>query len=177
MIFQKTACEGAYYITQDPREDERGYFAYIFSREEFLQQGIDFVSVRASQMLNKKKGIIRGLHFQLAPKEEQKLIWCTRGRVFDVVADLRPDSPSFGKWFGAELSPENHSMLYIPRGCAHGFQVLAGDTMVEYLASESYSKELERGVRWDDPSIGIEWPDNNIFVSQKDQMWPLLKLN
>lgn len=175
MEFKETTCKGAYAITHELREDERGYFTYLFLREDFLKHGIDFVPVRASQLFNKEKGIIRGMHLQHAPHEEQKLIWCTRGRVFDVVVDLRPDSSSFRKWFGIELSSENHMVLAIPRGCAHGFQTLEDDTVLEYLASEEYSPKDEWGVRWDDPLIGIEWPDNStMVVSAKDRVWPFL---
>lgn len=175
MIFRKAACNGTYILTQELREDERGYFTYLFSREEFLAQGIDFTSVRASQLYTKKKGTIRGMHLQRAPKEEQKIMWCSKGKIFDVVADLRPGSPSFGKWEGVELSPENHTMLYIPQGCAHGFETLEDDSVLEYLASEAYSPKHEMGARWDDPLLGIKWPLDVSYISQKDRAWRLLK--
>lgn len=175
MIFQKTACIGAYVLIQELREDERGYFVCLFSREEFLKQGIDFTAVRASQLYTKKKGTIRGMHFQRAPKEEQKIVWCSKGKIFDVVADLRRDSSSFGKWSGVELSAENHTMLYIPKGCAHGFQALEDDSVVEYLVSEIYSPNDEWGVRWNDSTFGIKWPLDVSCISQKDCEWQLLK--
>lgn len=175
MIFQPTVCNGAYTLTSELKEDERGYFTYLFSREEFLERGIDFTAVRASKLYTKKKGTIRGMHLQMTPKEEQKIVWCSKGKIFDVVADLRPDSPSFGKWEGVELTPENHAMLYIPKGCAHGFQTLEYDSVLEYLASETYSSHDEWGARWDDPLLGIKWPESDVSLSTKDRAWPLLK--
>ena len=172
MIFTETELPGTTLIDLEKREDARGFFARSFCRQEFEAQGLegDFVQMNAS--LSVEEGTLRGMHYQLPPAEEVKLVRCIAGALWDVVLDLRPDSPTFGRHFGAELSAENRRMMYVPRGCAHGFLTLAPNSEVLYMVSAFYAPESERGVRWDDPAFAIDWPRRPSVVSERDRGHP-----
>jgi dTDP-4-dehydrorhamnose 3,5-epimerase len=173
MIFRETRLKGAFIIEPERLEDERGFFARTFCLEEFKAHGIHFQVVQCNISFNKKKGTLRGMHYQIAPYEEAKLVRCTRGAIYDVIIDLRPESPTFKQWIAVELTAENHQMLYVPEGFAHGFQTLEDNTEVFYQMSEFYHPECVRGVRWDDPAFGIEWPPvEQRIISPKDQEYP-----
>lgn len=169
MRFQETPLAGAYLVDLERRGDERGFFARAFCRDEFRAHGLvaDFVQVNNS--LSAAKGTLRGMHYQLPPSAETKLVRCLRGALWDAILDLRPDSTSFGRWFGAELTAENRSMMYVPKGFAHGFVTLTDDTEVLYFVDSCYAPDRERGVRWNDPRFGIRWPLPPVVVSEKDQ--------
>ena len=170
MIFRETKLKGAFIIEPERLEDERGLFARTFCEEEFKAHGLNSRVVQCNISFNKKKGTLRGMHYQVAPHEEAKLVRCTRGAIYDVIVDLRPDSPTFKQWVAVELTADNHRMLYIPEGFAHGFQTLEDNTEVFYQMSELYHPESARGVRWDDPVFGIEWPKiHHRIVSEIDQ--------
>lgn len=173
MIFTETIVSGAFVIDLQPRGDERGFFARTFCRAEFEEHGLNPYVDQCNLSLSVQTGTLRGMHFQLPPHEEAKLVRCTRGALYDVALDLRPDSPSYLRWVGVELSAENHRMLYVPEGCAHGFQTLVADTEAAYQVSAAYAREAERGVRWDDEAFAIEWPDvEKRVISDKDRIWP-----
>ncbi|MGA1999901.1 MAG: dTDP-4-dehydrorhamnose 3,5-epimerase family protein [Terriglobales bacterium] len=174
MGFMPTGVVGALSIDPILREDDRGHFARAWCKREFAEQGIDFVPVQANTGLSVRKGTLRGMHFQVEPALEAKLISCTRGAIFDVVLDLRPESPSYRKWYGAELSAANRRMLYIPERCAHGYQTLEDCTDVYYMASQYYTPSAARGVRFDDPAFGIQWPLAATAMSEQDRNWPLV---
>jgi len=142
---------------------------------EFTEHGINFVPVQANMGFSVRKGTTRGMHYQEAPALEAKLVRCTRGTIFDVVLDLRPESPSHGKWYGTELSAENGRMLYLPEGCAHGYQTLEEGTEMHYMTSAYYTPGAVRGVRFDDPAFRIQWPLDATVVSEQDCNWPLVK--
>jgi len=157
-------------------EDERGFFSRLFCRDIFLERGLCANYPQWSVSFNSRRGTLRGLHFQAAPHEEIKLVSCTRGAVFDVAVDVRPGSRSRGRWVGVELSADNRSTLYIPAGFAHGFQTLTDDAEVRYHISERYHPEAARGVRWDDPDIGIVWPKvEQRVIASRDQALPRLR--
>lgn len=160
-------------IDPEPHEDERGRFMRAWCAEEFRANGIGFTPVQANLGLSVKKGTLRGLHYQVAPALEAKLIRCTRGSIFDVVLDLRPESPTFGKWHGTELTAENGRMLYIPEGCGHGYQTLEDNTEMYYMASAVYTPSAARGRRFDDPFFSIDWPLPVTVLSVQDRNWPL----
>lgn len=174
MKISPTKISGVSIIESAPNEDERGYFSRIFCEEELARAGISFAIVQASHSLTTKRGTLRGVHFQKEPKAEDKIIQCLRGKIYDVVVDLRKDSPTFGKWIAEELSEDNKKALFIPRGCAHGFQTLVDDCLVQYFMNEFYSPEHASGVRWDDPFFKIRWPIENPILSEKDKDWPLM---
>ncbi|MFA6190595.1 MAG: dTDP-4-dehydrorhamnose 3,5-epimerase [Candidatus Staskawiczbacteria bacterium] len=176
MIFKKTKIEGLYIVEPELKTDERGYFVRNFCKEEFNKVGIQFDIAQASQSFTKKRGTIRGMHFQKEPKGEKKIVQCMRGAIYDVVIDLREDSKTYGHWIGEELTEENRKMLFIPKNCAHGFQTLTSDCLLQYFMSELYYPELVFGVRWDDPLFNIKWPLENKTISERDQNWPLLKI-
>ena len=169
MIFNQTPLKDAYVIELDRIEDERGFFARSWCVREFKEHGLNPNLVQCNVSFNKKKGTLRGMHYQAAPHEEAKLVRCTRGTLYDVIIDLRSDSPTFKQWFGVELTAENRKALYIPEGFAHGFQTLDDDTEVFYQMSEFYHPESARGVRYDDPTFGIEWPLLDTIVSNGDR--------
>lgn len=173
-----TPLDGAFLIELEPVYDERGFFARSWDRQAFLERGLDADLVQCSIAFSPRKGTLRGLHFQTAPFEETKLVRCTRGAVFDVIVDLRPESRTHRGWYGVELSAENHRMLYIPKRFAHGYQTLADDVEFAYqMSSAPYSAAHATGVRWNDPAFGIRWPDTaHRFLSASDQRWPLLKV-
>jgi dTDP-4-dehydrorhamnose 3,5-epimerase len=164
--------EGAYIIELDKREDERGFFARAFCINEFDTNNIDRNVVQINNSLSRFKGTLRGMHYQLTPKAETKMVRCIKGSLFDVLIDLRIDSPTFGQWFGAELSAENRKMMFVPKGFAHGFITLEDDTEAFYLVTEFYSPELERGIRYNDPKFNIQWPIEPVVISDKDLAHP-----
>jgi len=174
MRFTETAIAGVWVIDPDFHEDDRGRFFRAWCQREFAQHGIDFVPVQANMGFSLRKGTVRGMHFQVEPAIEAKLVRCTRGAIFDVALDMRIDSPTYGRWFGAELTMENGRLLYVPERCAHGYQSLVNHTEMHYMASEFYSPHAAKGVRFDDPKFGIEWPLSPSAVSVQDRNWPLI---
>ena len=172
MIFKEARLKGAYVIELEQLQDERGLFARSFCQKEFEEHGLNPCIVQCNISYNKKKGTLRGMHYQVPPYEEAKVVSCIRGSMYDVIIDLRPDTDTYCQWFAIELSASNYKMLYIPEGFAHGFQTLEDDTAVFYQMSEFYHPECARGVRWDDPAFGIKWPDYIRSVSEKDQQYP-----
>jgi len=177
MIFHKTKIDGLYIIEPELKFDERGYFARIFCEKELVKNGINFKIVQINRSLNKKRGTIRGMHFQKWPKAEGKIVQCTQGAIYDVAIDLRKNSPTFGKWESIELTEENKKMFLIPKGFAHGFQTLTDNCELLYFMSEFYYSDYSSGVRWDDPFFNIKWPIKNPIISEKDKNWPLIKKN
>lgn len=176
MKFQKTYINGLYVIDLEPKEDERGYFSRVFCRQEFKDLGLDNKICQISRSWTKGKGTLRGLHFQRSPKAEAKIIQCLKGRVFDVVVDLRPPSPTFKRWFSIELSEDNKKMLYLPKGLAQGLLTLTGNCIMEYLITQFYSPQHADGVRWNDPAFKINWPAPVKVISERDKNWPLFQL-
>jgi dTDP-4-dehydrorhamnose 3,5-epimerase len=172
MIFHATPLPGAFVVEPERRGDSRGFFARLFCAEEFAARGIEARYVQANSSLTARRGTLRGMHYQLPPSAEVKLVRCIQGAIHDVIVDLRPDSPCFGRHFGAELSAGNRLMMVVPRGVAHGFVTLTDDAEALYLVSDAYAPEQERGLRWDDPWMGIEWPVTPQEVSAKDGAWP-----
>jgi dTDP-4-dehydrorhamnose 3,5-epimerase len=172
MIFTETPLEGAYLIDLEKKGDDRGFFARVFCIQEFEKMKLDGKVVQINNSLSAKRGILRGMHYQLSPKAETKIVRCIRGAFYDAILDLRPDSPTFGKWFGAELSAENRRMMYVPKGFAHGFLTLKDDTEALYLVTEFYAPDRERCIRWNDPAFGIKWPFEPSVISPKDGAAP-----
>jgi len=177
MIFVETPLSGAYVIEIEKHEDERGFFARSWCAREFAAKGLDPHLVQCNVSFNKRKGTLRGLHYQIFPHGEVKLVRCTKGSLYDVIVDLRKDSPTFLKWFAVELTAGNHKMLYVPRRFAHGFQTLEHDTEIFYQMSEFYEPTASKGIRWNDPRLGINWPDVGRVMSQKDQVYPNIEVN
>lgn len=171
MVFTETRLRGAFIIEPELLEDERGFFARSFCRREFEAYSLNPNLVQCSISYNKKKGTLRSLHYQVPPYEEAKLVHCTRGAIYDVIIDLQPASSTFKQWVAVELTADNHRMLYIPAGFAHGFQTLEDNTEVFYQMSEFYHPECVRGVRWNDAAFGIEWPIKEKAVSPGDDLW------
>jgi dTDP-4-dehydrorhamnose 3,5-epimerase len=172
MIFTPTPLAGAHLVDLEKRGDARGFFARVFCEREFAAAGLETRFVQVNNSLSAKRGTLRGLHYQLPPAAEVKLVRCLKGALWDVIVDLRPDSPTFRRWFGAELTAENRRMMYVPRGFAHAILTLTDETEALYLVSAFYAPEQERGVRWNDPAIGIEWPLTPVEISPKDAAWP-----
>jgi dTDP-4-dehydrorhamnose 3,5-epimerase len=168
MIFHETPLPGAYLIDLEKRGDSRGFFARAFCAKEFAAKGLVPNFVQVNNSLSAERGTLRGMHYQLAPRAETKVVRCIRGALYDLILDLRRDSPTFGKSFGAELSAENRRMLYVPKGFAHGFITLADDTEAFYLVDEFYAPEQERGIRWNDPRFALQWPTKPAVLSEKD---------
>lgn len=168
MKFTETPLGGAYLIDLEKRGDERGFFARFFCEKEFAEHDLETRFVQINNSLSVEEGTLRGMHYQLAPAAEVKLVRCLAGALWDAILDLRPRSPTFGRWFGAELSAGNRRMMYVPRGFAHGFLTLSPDTEALYLVSAFYAPERERGVRWNDPRFAIAWPAQPRVVSDKD---------
>lgn len=162
-------------IEPAPREDERGRFMRAWCVNEFAAQGIEFVPLQANMGLSRTAGTVRGMHYQAAPHEEAKLARCTRGSIFDVLVDLRPASATYGGWFGTTLSADDGRMLYVPRGCAHGYQTLEDGSEIYYLTSAVYAPDAVRGLRFDDPTVGVKWPMPPRAVSEQDLHWPFLE--
>ena len=172
LIFSPTPLAGAYVIELKRIEDERGFFARSFCQKEFAEHGLDPHLAQCNVSFNSRRGTLRGLHYQAAPHGEAKLVRCTQGAIWDVMVDLRHDSGTFKRWYGAELSAANRSALYIPDGFAHGFQTLTDNAEVLYLMSEFYHPESARGLPWNDPAFGIEWPLPNPSMSERDRSFP-----
>ncbi len=173
MHFVETRVVGATVIDPNPHADKRGRFMRAWCIGEFAEHGIEFAPVQANLGFSTARGTVRGMHLQVAPASEAKLVRCTRGAMFDVVLDLRPQSTSYGRWHGVELSSENGRMLYLPPGCAHGYQTLEADTEMHYMTSAIYTPSAVRGVRFDDPAFGIDWPLAATEMSEQDRNWPL----
>jgi dTDP-4-dehydrorhamnose 3,5-epimerase len=164
---------GAHLVELEPHDDERGFFARLWGREEFAALGLNGDLAQVSVSRSTRAGTLRGLHFQRAPHEEVKLVRCTSGSIFDVIVDLRPASPTYRSWHGVELDAVRASALYVPEGCAHGFQTLTDDADVLYLISHPYVPEAAAGVRWDDPGFAIAWPEAEArTISARDRAWP-----
>jgi len=175
MRFTETAVAGVWVIDPDFHEDDRGRFFRAWCLREFAEHGINFAPVQANMGFSLHKGTVRGMHFQVEPAVEAKLVRCTRGAMFDVALDIRADSPTYGKWFGTELTMENGRMLYVPECCAHGYQSLLDRTEMHYLTSQFYTPVAVRGARFDDPKFGIQWPLGPSAVSVQDRNWPLMQ--
>jgi dTDP-4-dehydrorhamnose 3,5-epimerase len=171
MRFTETKVAGAFLIEPEPIADERGFFARTWCREEFADHGLSPELAQANISFNHRKGTLRGLHYQAPPHAEAKLVRVTRGAIWDLALDLRRDSPTYLVWFGAELSDANRAMLYVPEGCAHGFLTLTDDAEVAYQMSAPYAPEAARGVRFDDPAFGIEWPGEVVVVNERDRTY------
>ena len=169
MIFTETPLQGAYIIDLNTIEDERGFFARSWCKMEFGKHNLNPELVQCNISFNNKKGTLRGMHYQEEPYGEAKLVRCTQGSIYDVIIDLRTTSPTFLAWYSVELSAENRKMLYIPESFAHGFQTLADDTEVLYQMSEYYHPGHARGIRWNDPSVSIDWPLDTIIMSKQDR--------
>ena len=172
MIFRETPLHGAFVLELEERSDERGFFARTFCANEFAEHGLKPTVAQANVSYNHQAGTMRGMHYQLPPAAETKLVRCTRGGVYDVIIDLRPESPSYLQHFGVELTEHNRLALYVPELFAHGYLTLTPDAEVVYQVGEFYTPGYERGIRYDDPVFGIEWPAPVTLTSQKDQFWP-----
>ena len=172
MIFHDTKLQGAFLIDVEKLVDERGFFARSFCHEEFRTHGLNPRLVQCSLSFNRRRGTLRGMHYQSAPYGEDKLVRCTRGAMYDVIVDLRRDSVTFKQWLAVELAADTCRMLYIPQGVAHGFQTLQDDTEAFYQMSEFYHVECAKGFRWDDPTFGIEWPLPKPILSMNDRAFP-----
>ena len=171
MIFTETVLSGAFVVELDPMQDERGFFARSWCQQEFAARGLNPNLVQCNISFNKKRGTLRGMHYQEKPHEEAKLVRCTRGAIYDVIIDLRPDSPTHRRWFGAELTADNYRMLYVPEGFAHGFQTLEDDSEVFYQMSVAHHPDAARGVRFDNPEFAIAWPIVDIIISPRDGLF------
>ena len=169
MIFTPTKLQGAYILEVKKIEDERGFFGRSWCKRELEAQGLNADVVQANVSYNKVKGTLRGMHFQKAPHQETKLVRCTRGAIYDVIIDLRPDSPTYKQWIGVELTESNYRMLFVPEDFAHGFITLEDNTEVTYQVTQYYTPGAEGGIRWNDPAFNIEWPIEPVVVSGKDQ--------
>ncbi len=171
MNFSSTPLAGVYLVKRKKRCDERGFFTRTFCRETFLQRGLAGDFPQCSLSFNARRGTLRGLHFQKAPYEEDKLVWCSRGAIYDVAVDVRPSSLTYKKWVAYTLTDENQTMLYIPKGCAHGFLTLVDETEVVYHISTPFTPSAGQGVRWDDPALSIDWPLPVTVIATKDQSY------
>jgi dTDP-4-dehydrorhamnose 3,5-epimerase len=176
VIFEPAEIDGTFLVSMEPRGDERGWFARAWCEEEFRAVGVDIRAVQTNVSFNVHRGTIRGLHWQVEPYGETKLVRCTAGEVFDVAADVRPDSPTYGRWQGARLRAGDQRLVFVPAGCAHGYQALTDGAEISYQVSHAYVPGAERGIRWDDPGFGIEWPVAEAIVSEKDSSWPDFEL-
>ena len=175
MKFHPTKLPGGFEIHLEPIRDERGYFARAWCRNEFEEHGLESAIVQCNISFNTRKGTLRGMHYQAAPFAETKLVRCTQGAICDVVLDLRPQSPTFKGWVAVTLTAENRNMVYVPKGCAHGFLTLQDETEVFYQMSEVYNAESARGVRWNDPTFAIAWPEKVEVISDRDRNYPDFK--
>ncbi len=172
MKFLTTPLQDAFLIEPERRGDDRGFFARCFCEREFHDAGLETRFVQMNSSLSSRRGTLRGLHYQLTPAAEVKVVRCISGALFDVIVDIRPDSATFGSWFGTELTSENRLMMYVPRGFGHAVLTLRSDTEIFYMVSASYSPENERGLRWNDPRFSIQWPCAPTEISPKDAGWP-----
>lgn len=175
MIFEALPLKDAWLVSLDPFEDERGHYARAWCRREFEEHGIDPTMVQMNTVFSRSRGTLRGMHYQAEPASEQKLVRCIRGALFDVMIDMRPDSPTYLQSFGTELTQDNRKMLFVPGNFAHGFLTLEDNTEVCYMVGEYYTPDCERGLRYDDPAFGVSWPIPVEVISEKDRSWPLLK--
>ncbi len=175
MKFIETPLSGAYIIELEKYADERGYFARTYCQKEFRSRGLHDTFVQSNVSYNKQKGTLRGMHYQAEPYGEVKVVACTAGEIYDVIIDLRPDSETYCRWFGVSLSETYEQSLYIPKGFAHGFQTIRDNSIVHYQMGEFYQPEYARGVRWNDPVFGIQWPLPVSTVSEKDSNYPDFK--
>ena len=173
MIFTETVLQGTFTIDPEPVKDERGVFARTWCEQEFRAQGLNVKWIQGSISVNPRKGTLRGMHYQVAPHEEVKLVRCTMGAIYDVIVDLRPTSSTYRHHIGMVLSSENHRTLYIPKQFGHGFLTLTDHSEVSYYMSEFYAPSGARGFRWDDPTFRIQWPELFTVISEKDRTWPL----
>ncbi len=173
MVFTETKLKGAFIIEPDRIGDDRGFFARTWCQREFKDHGLSSLLVQCNISFNNKKGTLRGMHYQVSPYGEAKVVRCTAGEIFDVIIDLRPDSETFTKWLSFVLTEENRNMIYVPEGFAHGFITLIDNTEVFYQMSEFHSPEHARGIRWDDQAIGIIWPIEAAIISVRDRNYPL----
>ena len=171
MKFEATPLPGVFVIEPEPINDERGFFARLFSQHEFAQHSLNPGLSQCSLSYNARAGTLRGLHYQAQPYGEAKLVRCTRGAIYDVALDLRQDSPAFKQWFAVELNSDNHRQLYLPEGCAHGFQTLIDHAEVYYHIAAPYVAAAARGVRWDDPAFNIAWPRTVSCISERDRAY------
>ncbi len=174
MEFHATALPGVFIVDIQPRHDDRGFFARAWCQREFAEHGLSDRLVQCDISFNRRRGTLRGMHLQRAPHAQPKLVRCTRGALFDAVVDIRPGSPTFGRHLAVELTAENHRMLFIPAGCAHGFQTLQDETEVFYQMSDSFVPESAVGFRWDDPAVGIPWPVAQPIMNDRDRDYPSL---
>ena len=172
MRFRESPLAGLFVIDVEPAEDDRGFFARTYCAAAFVERGLDPAVAQSSIAYSARKGTLRGMHYQRAPHAETKLIRCTRGAVHDVAIDLRPDSPTFRRWFAAELTAANRRMLYIPEGFAHGYLTLEDETEISYQMSTPYHPEAAEGVRWDDPAFAITWPIEVAVIAERDRDYP-----
>lgn len=172
MTFVKSKLPGVFEIRPELKADERGFFARTWCQKEFERNGLNPRLVQCSISFNARKGTLRGMHYQAAPLEEAKLVRCTKGSIYDVVLDLRVQSPTFKPWIGVVLTAENRNMIYVPEGCAHGFLTLEDETEVFYQMAEFYNPESARGVRWNDPAFQIAWPEKVEVISERDRTYP-----
>jgi dTDP-4-dehydrorhamnose 3,5-epimerase len=172
MTFEATPLKGVFVVGMQQHADERGFFARVWCPKEFAARGLNPHLAQVSLSFNREAGTLRGMHHQAAPHAEAKLVRVTAGAIWDVALDLRPESKTFKRWFGMELSAENRRMMYIPEGCAHGFLTLAGASEVVYHITSDYVPEAGRGVRWNDPAFGIAWPRDVVSMNERDRNWP-----
>ena len=172
MIFNETKLSGVFLIEPERLEDERGFFALSWSAAEFARRSLDSQLAECNISVNNKKSTLRGMHYQADPHGQTKLVRCTMGAVYDVVIDLRASSPTFKQWVGVELSAQNHLMIYIPKGFAHGFQTLEDNSEVFYQMSDPYMPHISQGVRWNDPAFNIKWPPGERIINERDRSWP-----
>ena len=172
MIFKETSLKGAYIIELEKIEDSRGFFSRVWCKREFEEKGLDSYVAQSNLSFNNQAGTLRGMHFQVSPFEETKLVRCTRGRIYDVIIDMRPESPTYNQWTAFELTEDNYKMLYIPKDFAHGYQTLEHNSEIYYQVSQFYSPGSESGIRHNDPSLNIEWPLDVSAISDKDRNWP-----
>ena len=173
MVFKETKLKGAFIVEIEKKMDTRGFFARSLCQQEFARHGLRFHIVQCNISYNKKKGTLRGMHYQISPHQEAKLVSCIRGAVYDVIIDLRPDSPTYCKWCAVELNARSYKMLFVPEGFAQGFQTLKDDTTLFYQMSEFYHPESARGVRYNDPAFDIKWPVKESILSSRDQSYEL----
>ena len=172
MKFNEAKLKGAFIIEIEKLSDERGFFARAWCRKKFEDQGLISRLVQTNVSYNRKKGTLRGMHYQIAPYQECKLIRCTRGAIYDVIIDLRPDSATYNQWTGVKLTADNYSMFYVPEDFAHGFLTLTDNTEITYQVSQFYTPGSEKGIRFDDPAFNIQWPLEVSVISDKDRTWP-----
>ena len=175
MIFTQTPLPGAYVLEPEKISDHRGFFARIWCKHELQAHGLSGELCQSNVGFSHRAGTVRGLHFQTPPHAEVKIVRCTRGSVFDVIVDVRPDSPSYQHWFGVHLTAENRKMLYVPKGMATGYMTLEDDTEINYHTSERFAPHAATGIRFDDPAVGIAWPLKVTAISEQDRSWPLIQ--